>query len=452
MLMLLVALPHVAEESKTPSPSPSPSAIKITGSFRSRLEAWNWFDNPTTNPYAFSGNILRLNFQQTRGSWMWNLELAAPILLFLPETGGGQGINYYTNNHRQTAAGMVFAKQGYLRWNGEKTWAKLGRFEFMDGAELVAKNGTIAAVKRDRVAQRLIGTFGFTHVGRSFDGYHFNRSFKGMTLTSVSAVPTRGVFQVDGWGPLATAFSYLSLANTNKDTDWRAFAIYSHDWRHISKTAGQTGNLRIATFGGHFLHTLGPFDMLFWGAVQTGRWGNLDHRATAGLVEAGWQAPPKTLWKPWIRAGITYGSGDRDAKDGRHGTFFQILPTPRPFARFPFYNMMNSVDRNASLTLRPTPKLTLKSEIHSLRLAEKNDLWYQGGGAYQPWTFGYTGRDAKGATGLANLYDVSADWNINPKYSLAAYFGYSPTKAVLQKLFPGSTSGAYGYVEATWRF
>ena len=179
---------------------------------------------------------------------------------------------------------------------------------------------------------------------------------------------------------------------------------------------------------------------------------DLDHWASAGLVEAGWQAPPKTLWNPWIRAGITYGSGDSNAKDGRHGTFFQILPTPRPFARFPFYNMMNNIDRNVSLTLRPTPQLTLKSEFHSLRLANKNDLWYQGGGAYQPWTFGFTGRDAKGATGLANLYDVSADWNINPKYSLAAYFGYSPTKSALQKLFPGSTSGAYSYVEATWRF
>jgi len=87
-----------------------------------------------------------------------------------------------------------------VRWTGEKTWAKVGRFEFNDGAELVSKNGTIAAVKRDRIAQRLIGTFGWTHVGRSSDGYHFNRSFKSMTLTCVSATPTRAIFQVDGWG------------------------------------------------------------------------------------------------------------------------------------------------------------------------------------------------------------------------------------------------------------
>jgi len=46
------------------------------------------------------------------------------------------------------------------------------------------------------------------------------------------------------------------------------------------------------------------------------------------MAEAGWQAPAKTLWKPWFRAGVAYGSGDNDPKDGKHGTFFQILPTP----------------------------------------------------------------------------------------------------------------------------
>lgn len=106
MLLLPVALPEVAEETKTSS------SIKASDSFSFRLEVWNWFDSPTTDPYAYSGNIFRLNLQQTRSAWMWNLELAAPVLLGLPGSGGGHGINYYSNNHKNTAAGMVFAKQG----------------------------------------------------------------------------------------------------------------------------------------------------------------------------------------------------------------------------------------------------------------------------------------------------------------------------------------------------
>jgi hypothetical protein len=30
--------------------------------------------------------------------------------------------------------------------------------------------------------------------------------------------------------------------------------------------------------------------------------------------------------------------------------------------------------------------------LHSIRLATGNDLWYQGGGAFQPATFGYVSR------------------------------------------------------------
>src|SRR5207302_1801412 len=45
----------------------------------------------------------------------------------------------------------------------------IGRMEFFDGAEVSPKNETLAALKRDRVAARLLANFGFTHVQpRSF--------------------------------------------------------------------------------------------------------------------------------------------------------------------------------------------------------------------------------------------------------------------------------------------
>ena len=50
---------------------------------------------------------------------------------------------------------------------------RVGRFEFLDGSEATPANATLAAVKRDRVVQRLIGNFGFTDVGRSLDGVQY---------------------------------------------------------------------------------------------------------------------------------------------------------------------------------------------------------------------------------------------------------------------------------------
>jgi hypothetical protein len=101
---------------------------------------------------------------------------------------------------------------------------RIGRFEFNDGTELVPKNATVAAVKRDRVAQRLIGTFSFSDVGRSFNGVHYSFGSGNDNFTFVGAVPTRGVFQVDGWGWNRVGFGY---------------AAYTHEWgsgRHSADT------------------------------------------------------------------------------------------------------------------------------------------------------------------------------------------------------------------------
>ena len=122
--------------------------------------------------------------------------------------------------------------------------------------------------------------------------------------------------------------------------------IYYDDWRPIVKTDSRPlaarrtdlNNIRIATFGGHHLSAVntkvGALDFLIWGVGQTGRWGRLDHRAYAVDFEAGIQPAILPKLKPWFRGGYTKGSGDGNPNDQSHGTFFQILPTPRPFARF----------------------------------------------------------------------------------------------------------------------
>src|SRR5262249_12106451 len=151
---------------------------------------------------------------------------------------------------------------------------------------------------------------------------------------------------------------------------------------------GDTENIRLDTFGGHSLHAVstgaGTLDLLVWGAVQTGRWGVQRQRASAFDGEAGFQPNGHARLKPWLRARCTAVSGTADPNGRAHCTFLQILPTPRPYARFPFFNMMNTQDRYGSLVLRPHQKLTVSSEFHALRLSERHDLWYSGGGAFQP--------------------------------------------------------------------
>jgi len=235
------------------------------------------------------------------------------------------------------------------------------------------------------------------------------------------------------------------------------------DWRRVLKTDNQppslqtanTGNIVINTFGGHSIHALdtdaGTIDLMVWGLGQTGRWGVQKQRSGALDAEAGFQ-PRTTRLKPWIRGGYTWSSGDDNPVDNTHGTFFQLLPTPRPYARFPFFNMMNIEDIYGSLILRPDSKVTTRSDFHPLRLTSKNDLWYSGGGVFQPWTFGYTGRSTSGRRSLANLYDTSVDYRPNSKLTLTGYFGYAQGLAVIQQIYPKGKNGSLGYIEVLCRF
>jgi hypothetical protein len=454
--------------------------VVVTATLRSRVYVWDWFTPVTPgyqNQYAYSGDLLRLNFAEKRGALDLDAEIAVPFLLGLPKTATapapqgalGLGSNYFTANNSQFSE-MAFAKQLYGRYHfgaREAQSVQAGRFEFNDGSELTPKNATLATLKRDRISQRLIGTFAFSDVGRSFDGLRYSFTQPATDLTFVAATPTRGVFQTDGWGWNRVAFAYgawtKEWGHGRHAADTRFFAIDYDDFRHILKTdnrplatrKGDTENIHIQTWGGHSIHTVttkpGTLDALAWFAVETGRWGTQTQRAYALDFEGGFQPAILPKLKPWIRAGYTMGSGDGNPNDSTHGTFFQLLPTPRPYARFPFFNMMNTEDAFTALLLRPKGKFSISTEAHSLRLTNPNDLWYSGGGAFQPWTFGYNGRSTSGKRSLANLYDTSVEYRATKHATFTAYLGYAQGLAAIQQIYPAGTGGRFGYLEALFR-
>jgi hypothetical protein len=193
-----------------------------------------------------------------------------------------------------------------------------------------------------------------------------------------------------GYGSMTRELNTNSIAG-----EFRLFTIYYDDFRPITKTdnrpasvrAADHANIRLWTVVGHYVSALktsaGTFDVMGEAAVQFGDWGDQQQRAWMADFEAGFQPKIWERLKPWIRAGYTYGSGDKNPNDGTHGTFFQIMPTARAYARFPFSDMENNVDRYAMITLRPHKRFTIHSEAHSLRLANGADFWYTGGGVFR---------------------------------------------------------------------
>lgn len=217
-----------APKPAAPAPAKTPKlwkvgSIIITGSERLRFEAWDWFTAtpPPDGTYNFVGSQLRLGFGEQRRGHDWLLELNQTTLAGLPHNAVapapqgqlGFGGSYFAANGKQV--GSVFIKQGFFRLKNFLSPAnslRLGRFEYIDGTEVTPKNPTLAALKRDHIAHRLLGNFAFTHVGRSFDGAQFVYDTPATNVTLLGARPTEGVFQLDGMSEISKVnLAYAAL-------------------------------------------------------------------------------------------------------------------------------------------------------------------------------------------------------------------------------------------------
>ena len=450
--------------------------ITIAGSVRVRGEDWNWFESPTADPrYTYGHALVRLGATYSNPRVDVMVEGSQPTILGAPSNAVasgpagqlGMGASYRVANGEDHAG--AFLKQAFVRFKniGAKgNMARLGRIEFIDGAESVPSDSTVAWLKRERVAHRVLANFAFSAAQRSYDAVHVARSTPRYDVTLMAGMPTEGVFQLDGQGTLTdirVGYGAVTLPFTWADV--RVFGLRYEDRRPIAKVDNRPAAVRttdlsavkVNTLGANvaFAHPLGSAkaDLLFWGALQNGAWGAQSHTGSAFAIEGGVQ--PVLPLKPWLRVGFSQGSGDDTpgtTAGGTHTTFFQMLPTPRIYARTPFYNMMNNRDLFSSLILRPARGTSVRTELHKLALTESSDLWYAGGGAFNKSVFGYQGRPSGGSTNLATLADIGADRTFGPLLGVGAYVGMVFGGDVVKSLHPAGADGKFLYLELTRRF
>ncbi len=471
VLFILAAVAQGYAQSASSSSSP----ISVFVSDRTRVDAWQWFAAPPkSNSYGYVESLLRIGVAQHLRRWDWELELSQPAVLDAPDnavspvTAQGQlglGATYYAANSNSYPVAAFF-KQGFVRFDGENTKLRLGRFEFFDGQETQPKNTTVSWLQTNRIAQRLIANFGFSNAQRSFDGIDAHYGASNWDLTAMAARADQGVFNMNGNPELNVDVQFLALTHSEwkQHLLWRAFAAGYHDGRTgLTKTDNRAlavrstdhQNIRVGTYGGDLLAAIpagpGQFDFLFWGALQNGSWGKLSHSANAVALEGGYQMGRRPE-SPWLRGGWFRGSGDDHSTDSTHNTFFQMLPTPRIYARVPFYDLMNNTDESLQLMDKPVKRLALRSDLHWLQLTSTHDLWYLGGGAYDNKVFGYTGRPANGSSSLASVADISADWQATKNAALNFYYAYAQGKTVAAAIYPTDRNMQYGYVEFVYHW
>jgi Alginate export len=440
-----------------------------------RVESWRFFEPPPgggdpTSTYLATRFYLGVQRIEPRV----DLQAAAHIvqLGWLPELAAGPGPlglgAVYFDHAGSTHPGEIYLKYLNARFKGVLPGLSLqvGRFGYASGAEGASGVAKIEAVKRLRIDSRMVGEFEFSFFQRSFDGVRADYARGRSRVTAAALFPTQGGFEEDANRTLSdvgvlTGVLTLQPSAPIPRTEWQIFSYRYDDDRRVAGRPDNSGAAAVAadvdviTIGTTLVtsRTLGAgeFDAAGWFALQRGQWYELDHRAHAVSAEAGYQ------WvgargRPWVRGGWLGASGDGDASDNQHETFFQMLPTVRRQSLSATYSQMNLQDLFVQIMMTPTSIVSVRADLHSLRLSESADRWYFGSGATQNVgrVFGFGTRPSSGARDLGTVLEGSVDVRIRSRWTLGGYLGSIHGGKVVTRTFAGKRL-LFGFVESTFQ-
>ena len=316
----------------------------------------------------------------------------------------GLGPSYFSASDNKTDPGNFQFVEAYLHLkNINGFYLKGGRIGYNDGAQVLYPDAPkLDWLIQARLSERLVGNWDWTLVGRRFDGGTVGYANDVFDLNLFGANVTFGGFDVeDGlWKDLDTVIVTGGAFTLKKDvlvpnTQFQLFNYYYFDSRTSARRlAGD--DLEIDTTGvsmvGAYDAGPGQIDLLLWFAFQLGNFGDLEQRAFAFIAEAGYQFL-ELPWKPWLRAGIAYASGDGDQDNSDNGTFFNMVPTNHKWYGYTdSFAFMNLINPNFHISLAPHDKVGLQIDGNLFYLASDEEVWISGSGPFNDSVFGYTFR------------------------------------------------------------
>ncbi|OGQ57377.1 MAG: hypothetical protein A3J24_00040 [Deltaproteobacteria bacterium RIFCSPLOWO2_02_FULL_53_8] len=311
--------------------------------------------------------------------------------------------------------------------------------------------------------QRLIGSFGWSNNGRSFDALKFAVTSEpaNVDLFTAKISEAAGKDQ-DFYGLYATIkaipsntvdFYILSLRDNSKGT--AATAMVSNNTTAATiATGGIIKQQNLNTYGLRLNGGLTGIDYTVEGAIQTGQIENattkykMNGRAFAAKAGYTLTAPVKIR----VGAEYDYASGDKDAADNKLTTFFNLFPTNHDKLGYMDYQAWRNVKAfNLNVKADVTSDLSLYAGYWNFKLANKADAWY--GAA--TWNTTATGTlRAASSTNTASDIGSEIDLVVSYKYNPAVTvdLGYSTFKA--GKYVKNNVAAVAGSdkADSTWAF
>jgi len=457
--------------------------LTLGGNVIARYAFWDWFETNkgtnTNNDYSFGFQRTRLNLKYTSEDMKFFLQPQYVHMFNLPDdavsdkTGPfGMGGLYYLHNPEENPYDFGI-HQAYIQFRNlfdTDMFFKGGRFEYSDGLEVRDKKDgkKFNILKNMRLADRMISPFGWSAFGRSFDGAMAGWDDDKFNLTTSFFYPTQGGWEKDIDETIddiriTTATLTAKKGSLVPDTEFAAFFYNYDDKRDCTQRPDNVcstcshADIDIQMYGGHILgiYDWGPgqLDTLLWGGEQFGDWYELDHEAYAIAGEIGYQFT-KTPWKPWLRTGYFIGSGDDNANDGDHQTFFQMAPGTRKYQLYPYYDLQNNRDFFVQLITKPGKKLTTRMDYHIVKLDESADRWYMGTGPTQKrgQISGYIPRPSGGHDALSQEASIMLNYALSPNFNLVAFYSHVWGEGVVKNVYENENEADYISMEMQFRF
>jgi len=265
--------------------------------------------------------------------------------------------------------------------------------------------------------QRLIGPLDWANTRRPFEGVSAwlkapNQRLDAFYVEPVHILPYEFDEAFDD-----VQFAGLYYSNTRvKDLKWDAYLLYLHRdaAKYGTTTAEEKRGTLGATGGGPLRGT--RFDWDAEAAFQFGDWGAESISAGMATAELGWK-PCVRCWEPRVALGADWASGD-EAGGTSLNTYNQLFPTGHLFFGWAdLIGRQNLIAARLTVTAKPTPKATLRLDLHEFWRASPDDAVYNAGGAVLRAASGSQDRQVGTELDLQAKYALDRHWDLEGGYS-----------------------------------